>query len=264
MKAKLFLGASLFAVVAQAQLTTINEDFNNFTAGATSFPQNGWSIIVPPNPLPFPPAPFIRVIENGTAKTVQAYAGNSSDQPLYLITPQIVAPAGDKTLSFDTGLVASSPGTTTIQIGVASNPTDMVGTFVPVGDPIPITSTTVQNVKVNIPQSAGTYLVIRHTPTASHTALEIDNVKYDTNLSVNDSAFNNNFKFAVSADNNSLRFVSNEQLSNAKVYSSTGQLTIDSKIDNNSLEISKLKTGVYFIVIENVNGQSIKSKFIKK
>ncbi|TDX86455.1 T9SS-dependent choice-of-anchor J family protein [Epilithonimonas xixisoli] len=264
MKAKLFLVASLFAVIAQAQLTTINEDFSNFTAGPTSFPQYGWSIIVPPNPLPNPPAPFIRVIENGTAKTVQAYPGNSSNQPLYLITPQIVAPAGDKTISFDTGLVASSPGTTTIQIGIATNPTDMVGTFVPVGDPIPITSTTVQNVKVNIPQSAGTYLVIRHTPTAPHTALEIDNVKYDVSLAVNESAFNNNFKFAVSPDNNSLRFVSNEQLSTAKVYSSTGQLATEGKITNNALDITRLKTGVYFIVIENANGQSVKSKFIKK
>lgn len=263
MKAKLFLAASLLAVVAQAQLTTINEDFTNFTAGATSFPQNDWSIIVPPNPLPFPPAPFIRVVEDGNQKFVQAYAGNSSNQPLYLITPQIVAPAGDKAISFDAGLVASSPGTTTIQIGVATNPADMT-TFTSVGNPIQITSTTVQNVKVNVPASAGTYLVIRHTPTAAHTALQIDNVKYDATLSVVENAFSSNVKFAVSADNNSLKFTSAPGLSNAKVYSASGQVATEGKITNSSFDISRLKTGVYFIVIEDANGQSVKSKFIKK
>ncbi|PZU80201.1 MAG: hypothetical protein DI529_16800 [Chryseobacterium sp.] len=261
MKAKLLLAASLFAVVAQAQLISINEDFNNFTAGNTTFPQNGWSAILPTGP--FPPQPMM-IVTGGTDKTIQAYPGSSSNQPLYLITPQIVAPAGDKAISFDTGLVASSPGTTTIQIGVATNPADMA-TFTAVGDPIQITTTTIQNIKVNIPASTGTYLVIRHTPTAAHTALQIDNVKYDTNLAVNESAFSsNNVKFAVSADNNSLRFSSTEQLSNAKVYSAAGQIAAQGKITNNTFNISGLQSGVYFIAIENNNGQLVKSKFIKK
>jgi len=263
MKAKLLLAASLFAVVAQAQLSTINENFDGFTAGNATFPQNGWSAILPT--APFPPQPMMLVVAaDGTNKVIQAYPGSSSNQPLYLITPQIVAPAGDKAISFDTGLVASSPGTTTIQIGVATNPADMT-TFTAVGDPIQITSTTIQNVKVNVPASAGTYLVIRHTPTAAHTALQIDNVKYDTNLAVNESAFNtNNVKFAVSADNNFLKFVSTTTLSSAKIYSAAGQIATEGKISNNTLNISTLKSGVYFIAIEDNAGKTVKSKFIKK
>ncbi|MPS71813.1 MAG: T9SS type A sorting domain-containing protein [Chryseobacterium sp.] len=263
MKAKLLLAASLFAVVAQAQLTSINEDFNNFTAGNATFPQNGWSAILPTGP--FPPQPMMLVVAaDATNKVIQAYPGSSSNQPLYLVTPQIVAPAGDKAISFDTGLVASSPGTTTVQVGVASSPTDMT-TFVAIGDPIQITSTTIQNVKVNVPLSTGTYLVIRHTPTAAHTALQIDNVKYDTNLAVNESAFNSsNVKFAVSADNSTLRFVSPISLSNAKIYSASGQLVKEGKINDNSFEINGLRTGVYFIVLENKDGQTVRSKFIKK
>ena len=263
MKAKLLLAASLFAVVAQAQLSTINENFDSFTAGNATFPQNGWSAILPT--APFPPQPMMLVVPvDGTNKVVQAYPGSSSNQPLYLITPQIVAPAGDKAISFDTGLVASSPGTTTIQIGVATNPADMT-TFTAVGDPIQITSTTIQNVKVNVPASAGTYLVIKHTPTAAHTALQIDNVKYDTNLAVNESAFNsNNVKFAVSADNSSLKFVSATTLSSAKIYSAAGQIATEGKISNNSFNISTLKSVVYFIVIEDNAGLTVKSKFIKK
>lgn len=262
MKAKLFLAASLFAVIANAQLTTINEDFNNFTAGNTTFPQNGWSVKLPT--APFPPQPMMLVVADGANNVVQAYPGSSSNQPLYLITPQIVAPAGDKAISFDTGLVASSPGTTTIQIGVATNPADMT-TFIAVGNPIQITSTTIQNVKVNVPASAGTYLVIRHTPTAAHTALQIDNVKYDANLAVSENAFNSSkIKFAVSHDNNSLKFDSPVALASATVYSAAGLIAADGKIINNSFDIARLKTGVYFIIIENKDGQTVKSKFIKK
>ena len=204
------------------------------------------------------------VVADGANKFIQAYPGSSSNKPLYLITPQIVAPSGDKAISFDTGLVASSPGTTTIQIGLATNPADM-GTFTAVGEPIQITSTTIQNVKVVIPASTATYLVIRHTPTAAHTALQIDNVKYDTNLSVNESAFDNNHvKFAVSPDNSSLRFSSTVALSGAKIYNAAGQISAEGKIVNDAFDIAKLKTGSYFIVIENKDGQTVKSKFIKK
>jgi len=262
MKAKLFLAASLFAVVANAQLTTINENFNNFTAGNATFPQNGWSAILPTSP--FPPSPMMLVVAaDASNKVIQAYPGSSSNQPLYLISPQVVAPAGDKAISFDAGLVASSPGTATIQIGVASNPTNM-GTFTAVGSPISITSFTASNFKVNVPATAGSYLVIRVTPTAAHTAVQIDNVIYNTNLAVSENAFNSNVKFAVSADKNSLKFVSSIALSGAKVYSAAGQIAAEGKINNNTFDISGLKTGVYFIVIEDNNGQSIKSKFIKK
>ncbi|WP_312825014.1 T9SS type A sorting domain-containing protein [Epilithonimonas sp.] len=262
MKAKLFLAASLLAVVANAQLITINEDFNNFTSGNTTFPQNGWSVSLP-GFTSAPPA--MMIVTAGSNKYIQAYPGINVAKDMFLITPQIVAPAGDKTLSFDTAMEAGGLGTTgVVQVGVASNPADMT-TFVAVGNPIELTSTTIQNVKVVIPASTDTYLVIRTTSATMHTPIRIDNVKYGANLAVNESAFNSsNLKFAVSADNNSLKFSTTEQLSSAKVYSATGAIANEGKIIDNSLDITRLKTGVYFIVIENKNGQSVKSKFIKK
>ncbi|WDF45717.1 T9SS type A sorting domain-containing protein [Chryseobacterium sp. KACC 21268] len=261
MKAKLFLAASLFAVVANAQLTTIDENFNNFTSGNATFPQNGWSVKLPTGP--FPPQPMM-IVTATADKSLQAYPGSTTAQPMYLITPQIVAPAGDKSLSFDTGMVTGGLGTTgSVQVGVATNPADMA-TFVAVGSPIELTSTTVQNVKVTIPASSATYLVIRTTSAAMHSPIHIDNVKYDATLSVSENAFSSNVKFAVSADNNSLKFTSATTLSTAKVYSAAGQIAAEGKITNNTLDISRLKTGVYFIAIESTNGQTVKSKFIKK
>ena len=77
-----------------------------------------------------------------------------------------------------------------------------MGSFTAVGNPVTVNSFTAANFKVNVPATEGSYLVIRITPSLPHTAVQIDNVKYDTNLSVNDNDFNNNFKFDVSADNN--------------------------------------------------------------
>lgn len=179
MKLKLLFAAFTFAAtVANAQLASINENFNSFTEGNATFPQSGWSAIVAPNPLPYPPAPLM-IVTTGTDKAVQSYAGNNGTTASHLITPQIVAPTGDKTLSFTAGLVASSPGTSTIQIGMASNPADMT-TFTPVGTAFSISSTTAQTYTVSIPASASTYIVFKITPSANHTATLIDNVVYDT------------------------------------------------------------------------------------
>lgn len=180
MKLKLLFGALVFnAISANAQLATLNENFNNFTDGNATFPQNGWSASVA-TPSQFPPAPTpMMIITAGADKTVQSYAGNNGTAPSYLITPQIVAPAGDKALTFSSGLVDSSPGTSTIQIGLVSNPTDM-GTFTAIGSPIVVSSTAVQNYTVNISASTSSYIVFRITPTAAHTATMIDNVVYDT------------------------------------------------------------------------------------
>ncbi len=265
MKAKLFLAASLFTVVANAQLATINETFDNFNSGNTTFPQNGWSVRLPAFTSP-PPAMMIvtQPTAPDTNKYIQAYPGTNISKDLYLFTPQIVAPAGDKTLSFDTSMEPDGLGLTGfVQVGIAGNPADTT-TYQEIGDPIELTSTAIRNIKVAIPASSGSYLFLKMTSTTMHTPIRIDNVKYDTDLAVNDTSFNNNLKFAVSADNNSLRFTSNDQLSNAKIYTSTGQLASEGKITNNALDISRLKTGVYFILIENTNGQSVKSKFIKK
>ena len=172
----------LSAVAANAQLATINENFNGFTSGNATFPQNNWSAIIATNPQPYPPAPLM-IVTTDANKVVQSYAGNNGTAPSYLITPQIVAPAGDKTLSFTAGLVAPSPGapspgTSTIQIGLASNPADMT-TFTAVGNPFSITATSNQSYSVNITASASSYIVFKITPTAAHTATLIDDVVYE-------------------------------------------------------------------------------------
>lgn len=272
MKLKLLLGTLLFtAITAQAQLATLNENFDSFTAGNTTFPQGGWSAITASPTPDFPPVSprMIVAVDNGNSsnKFVQSYAGNNGAAPSYLISPQIAAPAGDKILSFQTTLVSPSPGPGTIQIGLASNPSDM-STFVAVGNPVTVaTIGTIQNISITIPASSSQYIVFRFTPSATHVAIQIDNVVYNTasNLSVSDQIKSQEpIQFVVTSDNTALQFITKKDPKNISIYSASGQRVADGKLSEKSFDISTLQTGIYYIIIETAEGSAVKSKFIKK
>lgn len=268
MKLQLLLGALMFtALTANAQVSNINENFNNFTAGNTTFPQFGWSAIVAPITGEFPPVPPRMIVAGDSNRFVQSYAGNNSTGSSYLITPQIETPTGNKTLTFDTTLVSPSPGPGSIQIGVASNPADM-STFVPVGSPINVSVIgTVQNISVNIPASTGSYIVFKFTPTATHVAIQIDNVVYNTTASLGVSDNNKsteNFRFALNSDQSAIEFIAKKDPKNIQIYSAAGQKAAEGKLNGQKFDISTLQTGVYYMNIETAEGKFIQSKFIKK
>lgn len=97
MKLKLLLGTLLFtALSANAQVSAINENFDNFTAGNTTFPQSGWSAIVAPMTGAMPPVSPRMIVAGDSNKFVQSYAGNNATGSSYLISPQIETPTGNK------------------------------------------------------------------------------------------------------------------------------------------------------------------------
>ncbi|MCW3161745.1 T9SS type A sorting domain-containing protein [Chryseobacterium oryctis] len=267
MNLRLLFGALvLTTATANAQLATIYENFDGFTSGSSTFPQNGWTVKLAANPMPYPPAPLM-IVTTDTNKSIQAYSGNNSSQPSYLISPQIVTPTGDKTLSFKATLASPSPGPGSIQIGIASDPLDM-STFVAVGDLINLaTVNATQNVNIPIPASTGSYIVFKFTPTASHVALQIDDVIYNTpsSLAVSDNIKSKEkTQFALTPDNSTLQFSANKEPKAIHVYSASGAKVIEGKLNNKKLDITQLQTGVYYILIEEANGSLTKSKFIKK
>ncbi|KFF26276.1 T9SS-dependent choice-of-anchor J family protein [Chryseobacterium vrystaatense] len=272
MKLKLLLATLMFtAFTANAQVATLNENFNNFTLGNTTFPQGGWSSVVAPITGTFPPVPPRMIVAaldtDNSQRFIQSYAGNNATAPSYLISPQIEAPAGNKTLTFKTTLVSPSPGPGTIQIGVSTSTTDM-STFVPVGNPITVSTIgVVQNISVNIPASTGSYLVFKFTPTATHVAIQVDDVVYNTStsLGVNDtSKTKENLKFAINADNTALEFITRTEPKNIEVYSASGQKVAEGKLKGQKFDISGLHTGAYYLLVETAEGSTVKSKFIKK
>jgi hypothetical protein len=255
------------AITAHAQVATINENFNSFTQGQgqTVFPQNQWTAIYPP-PVGNPPA-MMNIIANGaTDNFVQAYSGANQNSPQYLISPQIIAPAGDKTITFkarrNTG---SAPGS--VQVGLASNPADM-STFVALATATTLTSDVFQTISVPVTASASQYIVFKFVGVfAPHTVMEIDDVVYAANstLAVSDNVKSKEeIKFAINTENTALQFVTKKDPKNIQIYSALGQKMAEGKLSGQQFDISALQTGVYYILIETAEGTLVKSKFIKK
>jgi len=269
MKLRLLFGTlMLTAMTANAQVATINETFDGFTSGNTTFPQNQWSAVLPAasgNPGP------MMIVFNDTVtpgnKYIQSYSGANMNTPQYLVSPQIVAPTGNTSVSFKARKNAAS-APVMIQVGLASNPTDMT-TFVGLGAATMLTSDTFQTFTVSVPSSSSSYLVFRtvNAVPAPHTAVDIDDVVYNTTatLAVSDAAKSKEaIKFAVNSENTALQFVAKKDPKNIQIYSSLGQNVAEGKLKGQTFDISALQTGVYYIIIETAEGSVVKSKFIKK
>ncbi len=268
MKLKLLLGGLILsAFTINAQVSTINENFDNFTLGNTTFPQSGWSAVVAPMTGSFPPVPPRMIVAGDTNRFIQSYAGNNGTDSSYLISPQIETPTGGSTLNFKTTLVSPSPGPGTIQIGVVSSPSDM-STFVPVGSLINVADIgVIQNISIPIPASTGSYLAFKFTPSATHVAIQVDDVVYSAStLGVSNNNFKSkdDIKFAVDTDNNALIFVAKKDPKNIQVYSASGQKVAEGKLNGQVFDISGLQTGIYYTVVETADGKTVQSKFIKK
>ncbi|ASW74163.1 hypothetical protein IQ37_03260 [Chryseobacterium piperi] len=267
MNLKLLFGALLFsAITTNAQLATLNENFNGFTEGqgSTVFPQNQWTTIFPA--AVGNPAPMMNIVASGSDKFVQSYSGANQNSPQYLISPQIVAPAGDKTLSFkarrNTG---SAPGT--VQVGLVSSPTDM-STFIPLGSATTLGSSTFQTYSFPVPASNSSYIVFKFVGVvAPHTVLEIDDVVYNVSSTLgvsNQVKSTDAIRFAVNAENTALDFISKKAPKNIQIYSASGQKVAEGKLNNQRFDISQLQTGIYYMGIESTEGTITQSKFIKK
>ncbi len=260
MKLRLLLGTLLFtAVSAQAQLASINENFESFNTGSTNpLPQNGWTSILAGQRM-YPDA------ANGN-KYLQAYTFFTPNVPFYAVTPQITAPTGSHTLSFKVAQTTGSGGAGSVQVGLVSSNTDM-STFTPISTAVTVSSTTAQVLTYTVPASASQYIAFKFIGNVAHAAILIDDVVYSasTSLAVTDALKSkDDVQFAVTSDNTALQFVTKKDPKNIQIYSSAGQKVAGGKLSGQRFDISALQTGVYYILIESAEGSVVKSKFIKK
>lgn len=262
MKIKLLLGTLMFtAVTVNAQLATINETFQSFTTGNTApWPQQNWSNVQNITSGPW-------VYASGTTnKLIQYYSFSAANTAGYLITPQIIAPDGTKTITFKAALTtgSASGATGTIEVGLVDNANEM-GTFTPIGNIINLTADNVQY-SLPVPASTKQYIAFKIIGSNMHTAIQMDDVVYDTasSLGVNDNAvLKDNVTFAVNSDNTSLEF-RGKTPKKIQIYSSAAQKVAEGKLNGQKFNINELQTGVYFIAVETAEGKTIQSKFIKK
>ncbi|MBB6369414.1 T9SS-dependent choice-of-anchor J family protein [Chryseobacterium shigense] len=264
MKLKLLLGTLMFtAFTANAQVATINENFDSFTTGTSAaWPQNGWSKVVPPGAGPF-------IYADGTTdKHAQFYTLMSPNTAGYLISPQIVAPDGTKSLKFTYAMTTGSAGGGTLEVGLISAATTAgTATFTSISPVYSLNSATEQTVTITVPASANQYIAFKFTGSVQHAALQVDDVIYNaaSTLAVSDHVkTKENVQFAVNSDNTALQFVYKKEPKNIQIYSAGAQKVSEGKVKGQQFNIAALQAGVYYIIIETAEGSVIKSKFIKK
>ena len=246
-----------YSTLSQAQLATINENFDSFVSATPSFPQNNWTMNVP---VAFQNLMMV-INEDGNNKFVQAYAFSQINVPHYLISPQIVAPNGTKTLSFEASKFTQSSFMGTIEVGLVNSPTDM-GSFTSLGPATTLQTTIPQIFTYTVPNSTQQYIAFKFVGQNSHASTKLDNVTYGTNLSVNDARKSSQLTFAVSG--NEMKFVGKTSVKELNLYDSTGRMVKVDKNGNNIFNISNLASGVYLFETKNEDGSHLKSKFIKK
>lgn len=260
MKLKLLLGSLVFtALTINAQVASINENFDSFNTGiGNPLPQNGWTSVIAGQRL-YPD------MANGN-KYLQGYTFFTPNIPFYAITPQILAPNGTQTLSFTVALTAGSGGGGSIQAGLVSTNTNM-SSFTPLGTTVNITSSTPQTLSYTVPASTQQYIAFKFIGNVEHAAILIDNVVLTPSgtLGINETVKSNeNLRFAVNSNNTELVFIVRNEPKNIQVYSAAGEKVAEGKLKNKNFDISGLQTGVYYLIIETTEGNTIKSKFIKK
>ncbi|MDP9961437.1 T9SS-dependent choice-of-anchor J family protein [Chryseobacterium lathyri] len=264
MKLKLLLGTLMFtAFTANAQVATLNENFDGFTTGTgAAWPQNGWSKVVPPGAGPF-------IYADGTTdKYAQFYTLMAPNTPGYLITPHIVAPDGTKSLKFTYSMTTGSAGTGTLEIGLVSAATTAgTAAFTSISPVYALNSATEQTVTINVPASANQYIAFKFIGSVQHAALQIDDVIYGSSstLAVSDHVKSKQeVRFAVSSDNTALEFIFKQEPKKVQIYSAAGQKAAEGKLKGHQFDISGLQTGTYYMLVETAEGSVVKSKFIKK
>jgi hypothetical protein len=186
-KILLSAGMLFLALAAHAQdctaVTTLNEDFSDFTIGtaATIFPQHCWSVIAGSFQTG---GPVIYTAQSGEPANqfVTFYASTAANTNAYLVSPEISNFDGNHELSFTTykatAMGSVAPGTATIQIGTISNVADATTFTALAGATFTVsTGTPETHDNIIIPSApAGSHIAFRILGDTQHNAIAIDNV----------------------------------------------------------------------------------------
>lgn len=262
MKRLLFTSSLLLGIFANAQISSIKENFEGAvldkcdpnTCPYADFPYNGWT-----SSKGFPYA-FITMNSKQT-KYVKAYSFFSSD-PIYFFTPELVSTEGNLRFIFngsegklEVGTIVDKNDFSTFSLLAEYNITRDTNVIVGGKDgKIP---------PVEIKKNEAKYIAFKFVPAGEHKTFGLSVVHFDPKtLSTNDFQQKSELKFAIDLLNNKLIFNHND-IKSVKILTANGSLAANEKITNNSIDISKFVSGVYFIIAENELGNTYTSKFTK-
>ena len=244
MKRILFF-ALLIGALAQAQLTSINENFESFALA--SLPQNGWLC-----DKPDPHGGIYRNRQSGN-KYLVAYS-NVSAEPVYLIMPELVSVYGK--LVFYAGSRTTFGGS--LEMGLVDDPSNIAG-FEKISEHV-LDRRYMSKIEVNVPQSTKKFIVFKFIPGGLHQVMGVDNVTFTpTQLSVNESEKSVALSEVIFDSNTRKLIALNHQLKSIQIINAAGQKVAEIKSPKKEEDVH-LGTGVYIVMYENAQGEKRTTK----
>ncbi|MNE51256.1 hypothetical protein D3C80_1458760 [compost metagenome] len=211
---------------------------------------------------------MITVDESNTGeKSVTLYSFFAPNAPFYLVTPELSTIDGNHTLTFDAGGLGGNPGTYTIQPGTLET-VNGYGDFQGIGQPLQIGAAMTTYSNIVIPASTTQkFIAFKIIATSQHMAASLDNVKWQSTLSVNDSKLASfNVYPNPSTDRNvTVAFGSTIEKGNIAIYSLAGAKVFETTMQENTqtVNLSDLASGIYIMKLQSGNNTSTKKLILK-
>lgn len=195
--------------------------------------------------------------------SVRMYSGNDETSGIFLISPMLSDFDNTKQIVFQ----VYDDNNGSLEVGTMSDPANAstyttYQTFLDAD----MTDDVWDEKTVTFDGYSGTdnYIVFKYNAATTFNSLYIDNFVYEDNpsLSTSDFDFNNKVKIFPNPVKNILS-VKGQNIKAIKILTVNGRIVLSQISDLNTVDVSGLSSGMYFINIETNNGSRVVKKFIK-
>ena len=232
---------AFIAIFASAQCEAVNEINENFDT---------WSEI----------DPCWNVVSNGgmvyAEENVTFYSFMSPNISMFLISPEIVN--GDYVLTFDAGtfsLAGEQPEGVTVEVGTLTSNED-TSSYVAVSEAVALNNV-FQTIETPVSFSGeAKYIAIKISTVTPHSAAGIDNFTLQAVTAGVNDVQTSKVQAYPNPVVNQLNLNSDQNIQEVKIFSTTGQLVQNQKLNGkkSSVNLSDLKPGVYVVQVVTEKG----------
>ena len=220
------------------------------------------SLITPESTSPYVRYSTFQSTEDG-AVSVKLYSGNDETAGVYLITPMVSDFDATKQIKFQ----VYDENNGALEVGTMTDPTDAstFTSYVTFLDEDMLDDAWDEKV-VAFDTYTGTdkYIVFKYNAATTFDSLYLDDFVYESNpsLSIGDLEFSNSIGIYPNPAEHTLNLTGNA-LESFEIYTINGKRIMSEETNVDSINVSSLPSGMYFISIKNNLGATVVKKFLK-
>ncbi|AEH00329.1 T9SS-dependent choice-of-anchor J family protein [Lacinutrix sp. 5H-3-7-4] len=221
-----------------------------------------WSSLIDPVST----SPYVRYSavqsQEGTM-SVRFYSGNNASAGIFLISPMLADFDNTKQITFQ----VYDDYNGGLEVGTMSDPTD-ASTFTAYQTyfDADMTDDAWDEKTITFDMYSGTdnYIAFKYIPASTFDYLYIDSFNYENNpsLGINTYDFNESISIYPNPVKNTLN-INGNNITSVEIYSVNGKKVLAKTLNGNAIDVSVLKSGLYFINIKGNQGEVKVEKFIK-